>query len=128
MVAIGVGEVGGAVGGKIELLEPCVPDEGGWGLKFISADVDGAAFDARVAVEISRAACVGVEAGVDAGRVGLEVEIASRRVCEPWIVGGGVHGRHGGKGSDVVLRSVIQLKMGRGVGANIGRERARCGD
>ena len=64
------------------MLEPGVGKLGGGVLKFVRADVHRAANDAGVSVEIHIGRDVGIVAGVDAGRVGLEMEIATGGVDE----------------------------------------------
>ena len=76
-VAVGIGVIRRAVGGQAVLLEPGVGNDGSRRLIFISADVHRAADDARVAVQVGGAGDISIVAGIDAGGVGLQMEIAA---------------------------------------------------
>jgi hypothetical protein len=69
------------------LLQPGIGDDRCRILKFVSADVDRAAGDARVAIEVDIGADVAVVPGVDAGRTGL-VEFKSTKSTEAEVMTG----------------------------------------
>jgi len=59
----------------------------GKGLKLIRADVNRAADDSRVPVEVGRVRDVSIIPGVDAGGVGLEAQVAASLIHKQWRTG-----------------------------------------
>jgi len=63
-------------------LQPVVRDDRGGGFELISTYINRPSHDARIAVELGTDRRVSVEAGVDAGRVGLQAKIAAGFIHE----------------------------------------------
>src|SRR5207247_11455334 len=71
-----------AIGGQTVIPQPRVGDERLRRLELVRTNVHRAADDARVAIQIRTGRRRGVGAGVDAGRVGLQAQVATGLVHE----------------------------------------------
>lgn len=85
--AVGVGSVDTVCDGQSILFEPCIGSHANGRLIFITTYVHGATDDAGIADEIRGRADVGIVAGVDAGRIGLELETTSYEIYKGWRIG-----------------------------------------
>ena len=56
-------------------------------MKFIRANIDAATHDAQIAIQIEASGCERIQAGIDAGRVGLQPQIPGSHVHEQRRVG-----------------------------------------
>src|ERR1043166_8937122 len=111
-ITIEIRKIGGAIGGNAVLLEPGVGDSRGRILKLVGAEVHSAASDARVAVQINRVGNEVVVAGVDAGGIGLEMEIGAIQIHKQRRIGEIIGAETGKRGGATVCECTAAVNVG----------------
>ena len=86
-VRVGINGVGRAVRGKPVRLQPGVRDDRERALELISPDIDRAARDLGIAVQVCGRGNVAIRTGIDAGRIALQVKVSGRGIHKERRIG-----------------------------------------
>ena len=90
-------------------MQPVVEIEQSGQLTLIRAHVHGAADTARVAIQVASGSHVGVVPGVDAGRVGLQTQVAVGVVYEQGVIGDIAHAVGGERYGAAIVESAVSV-------------------